>query len=68
MKKPVVLKGLRASFHANFFPVDWQQHIISLYSELRFCYGFILSTFARRPLYNRAVVWERKLAIHLFVN
>lgn len=22
MKKPVVLKGLRASFHANFFPVE----------------------------------------------
>lgn len=68
MKKPVVLKRLRASFHANFSPVDWQQHSSSLYLGLRFCYGFILSTFARRPLHNRAVVWERRLAIHPFVN
>lgn len=56
LTKAVAFKGLMASFHAFFFPVDWQQCINTLYLELRFWCGFILGTFVRRPLHNIYVV------------
>lgn len=68
LTKAVVFKGLRASFHADVFPVSWEQCINTLYLELRFCYGFIVGTFAKRLLHNRSLVWDTGLSIHSFVN